>query len=79
MSKDERTIAQDSEALGNEKAATRGKERRDGDPVANFVMQLAQSYLEKRSDTEASSDPSSDTSKFFTQSALEKPGWFCRG
>ncbi|MFS8608065.1 MAG: hypothetical protein LOD94_08755 [Gammaproteobacteria bacterium] len=78
MNKDERTIAQDSEALGNEKAA-RGKGHRDGDPVANFVMQLAQSYLEKRSDTEASSDSNSDTSKFFTQSALDKPGWFCRG
>jgi len=86
MKRDERTVAPATET-GGENALTRRYEalrgqrpRRGGDPVENFVMQLAQSYLEKRCHPESLDERAADKgAEIVTESALHKPGWFCRG
>ncbi len=87
MKRDERTIAPAAEALGGEKSTTRRYERRRGqhtrrgeDPVENFAMQLAQSYLEKHTDPEPAAERRVDeANERVVESALHKPGWFRRG
>ena len=79
-------------ALTRRYEALRGQRpRRGGDPVENivlglvqnsglFVMQLAQSYLEKRCHPESLDERAADKgAEIVTESALHKPGWFCRG
>lgn len=88
MKRDERTTAPAAEALGGSENATtkrherrRGhRSRRGGDPVESFVMQLAQSYLEKRDDSEPVDEHAGNPgTEAVAECALRKPGWFCRG
>lgn len=50
--------------------------RRSGDAPENFVMQLARGFLERDSAERVAELEPSDG---IEESALRKPGWFCRG